>query len=505
VTERAGEPSTTERAVRRLLHDALDTYADDTAVAAALARHLERLDEPLRVAIAGKLKAGKSTLLNALVGEEIAPTDATECTRVVTWYEHGAAPRITVHPSAGPPAELPVVRAEGRLQLDLGGHEVGEVDHLTVAWPARSLRAATLIDTPGIDSLSLSISRRTLAFLAPEDEPSDADAMIYLIRHLHDSDLRLLESFRDTACGRATMINTIGVLARADEIGGGRIDSLISAGAIAARYREHPTIRQLCSTVVPVVGLLAQAGRTLRQAEYEALEVLAGEPRQVTNSMLLSVDRFIASDAPVPLPSDRRTALIDRLGLFGVRLALTFVRSGMRDPTVLATELVRRSGLDELRQLLATQFTARSGVLKARSTMLALSRLMRAHPRRGTESLAADLERIVAGAHEMRELALLSSLRAGRISFAEFGAGEDRAAERLLGASGSTPAHRLGLGATATDADARAEATEAIQRWRARAQSALVDRHTADGCLVVARSCEGVLAELPGGAARPAS
>ena len=36
----------------------------------------QRLDEPLRVAIAGKVKAGKSTLLNALVGQELAPTDS---------------------------------------------------------------------------------------------------------------------------------------------------------------------------------------------------------------------------------------------------------------------------------------------------------------------------------------------------------------------------------------------------------------------------------------------
>jgi len=37
-----------------------------------------RLTGPLRVAIAGKIKAGKSTLLNALLGEELAPTDAGE-------------------------------------------------------------------------------------------------------------------------------------------------------------------------------------------------------------------------------------------------------------------------------------------------------------------------------------------------------------------------------------------------------------------------------------------
>ena len=51
-----------------------------------LRHNLARFDEPLRVAIAGKVKAGKSTLLNALVGESIAPTDAGECTRIVTWY-----------------------------------------------------------------------------------------------------------------------------------------------------------------------------------------------------------------------------------------------------------------------------------------------------------------------------------------------------------------------------------------------------------------------------------
>jgi predicted GTPase len=43
---------------------------------------LARLDDPLRFAVAGKVKAGKSTLLNATVAEELA---ADRCTKVLTW------------------------------------------------------------------------------------------------------------------------------------------------------------------------------------------------------------------------------------------------------------------------------------------------------------------------------------------------------------------------------------------------------------------------------------
>ena len=42
------------------------------------------------------VKAGKSTLLNAIIGEEVAPTDAGECTKVIIWYRHGATPRLTM-------------------------------------------------------------------------------------------------------------------------------------------------------------------------------------------------------------------------------------------------------------------------------------------------------------------------------------------------------------------------------------------------------------------------
>ena len=141
-------------AARRVLLLAIDAHRHQPETARWLHDQLRRLDEPLRVAIAGKVKAGKSTLLNALVGEQVAPTDAGECTRVVTWYRDGTTPRIVLHPRTGTPRPLPVRRHDGALEIDLGATPAEECERLVVDWPAQSLRTTTLIDTPGIASTS---------------------------------------------------------------------------------------------------------------------------------------------------------------------------------------------------------------------------------------------------------------------------------------------------------------------------------------------------------------
>src|SRR5262245_37496490 len=69
--------------------------AEEPALAVAAKAIRERLEGPLQVAIAGRVKAGKSTLLNALVGERLAPTDAGECTRIVSWYRKGPSYQVS--------------------------------------------------------------------------------------------------------------------------------------------------------------------------------------------------------------------------------------------------------------------------------------------------------------------------------------------------------------------------------------------------------------------------
>ena len=61
----------------------------DEATELRLHAAADRMADPLRVALVGRAKAGKSTLLNALVGDLVAPTDAAECTLVATEYHDG--------------------------------------------------------------------------------------------------------------------------------------------------------------------------------------------------------------------------------------------------------------------------------------------------------------------------------------------------------------------------------------------------------------------------------
>ena len=81
--------------------------------------------------------------------------------------------------------------------------------------------------------------------------------------------------------------------------------------------------------------------------------------------------------------------------------------------TQLARELLRRSGLEDLREVLGSLFLQRRDVLKSRSALLAVETLSRQDPRPGSDKLAALVEEIVAGAHPFRELSVLSSLRSG--------------------------------------------------------------------------------------------
>ncbi|HLL64119.1 MAG TPA: dynamin family protein [Micromonosporaceae bacterium] len=477
--------------LRALLADAITAYAG-TPEQERLVAVVDRLDEPLRVAIAGRVKAGKSTLLNALVGEHLAATDAGECTRVVTWYASGVASRVWAYPHDGEPRQLPFHRSDGKTDIQLGDLRAEDLDRLRIEVPNSRLERLTLIDTPGIGSLSTEVSARTTTFLAGATDRG-ADAVLYLMRHLHASDVSFLEAFHDQQFAGTTPVNAIGVLSRADEIGAGRGDALDLARQAAAGYRRDPRVRALMQTVVPVAGLLGQAGSTLREREYAALRAIAADAPARVEMALLSADRFVAPATPLPVPPEVRRDLLGLLGLFGVRLGVTLLRHGLAtDAGVLAAQLRDRSGLDELRAILLDQFTRRRDVLKAYGALRALETVLANRPVPAAERLGMRLEALLVGAHELTELRLLNDLRTGAVELPTEERRDD--AEALLGAAGSAVRGRLRLPAETPDAEIRPALIAALRRWQAIGESPVASPTERRVAGVLRRTCEGLLA-----------
>lgn len=468
-------------------------------IADEAARIRDGLHGPLRVAIVGRVKAGKSTLLNALLRERIAPTDAGECTKYVCWYRHALTYDVGARLTDGGHVTLPFSRGEDALDIDLEASP-GVIERLEVGWPTPALSRLTLIDTPGVGSTDESARVRIASFLGEDGDEiaPEADAVVYLMRHLHRTDAELLESLYDRSIASASPVNAVAVLSRADEICSARPDAMDSAAAIAERYANDPHLRAAVADVIPMAGLLAETGSTLRESEVAWLRSLAAAEATTVAMMLLSVDRFRRPELG-PLTVEVREHLLRRFGLFGLRFALQAVADGRCETaTALSRALIELSGIGRLHALVDEYFTSRSEHLKARSALLKLRALgASVEPQQASiaRAIRRAVEQVEASAHELAELRLLHLALTGTANLTP----EEHSEVRRL-VSGKALPERLGVSPEAPHADQVRAALLGVEHWRDRALSPLVNRDTATACEIAARSYEGLYAALTRGA-----
>ncbi len=475
--------------VRELLDQADRLLPPETA--AATARVRARLSEPLRVAIVGRVKAGKSTLLNSLIGVRLAPTDAGECTKVVAWYRHGTAPRIGIVPRDG---ERQILgswdRTDGELDIPLDGWPLDQVHHLDIEWPTGQLQSMVLIDTPGLASATEGISDRTVSYvLGEDDQPGEADAVVYLLRNAHPADLSFLEAFRG-AGSAGDAINSIGVISRADEVGGAGLHAMSVARAAAERFSAVPDLRLRCQVVVPIAGLLAQGAMQYSESDHQALRAVVREPLPVRRKLLLSATRF-TNDPDFVVPPIVRHRLMNQIGLFGVRFAVELLAERDRSSGEISRALRQASGLDELERLLKSQFAARAQVLKCRSALRRVESLAKAFDTAEAAQLRDQVRNIEIETHAFEELAALQKLRSGKVDGRMVELAE---AERLLGGFGVETWSRLNVDPAADPSEVLQLAYVEVAKWRKQAEHPLLGRTERELCGAVRRSVEGIVA-----------
>jgi hypothetical protein len=435
-----------------------------------------RLDEPLRVAVAGRLKAGKSTLVNALIGRRVAPTEVGECTRVVTRFRYGTVDRVDVVRRDGGRVSLPLDDA-GMVPQRLGVPRA-EIGYVDVTVTSDRLRDLTVLDTPGLASTNASVSAgaRRLLFgsaRAPFDDDVDddsvgaiagAEAIVYVFtQSVRGDDVAALEAFRSASARLASNpINSLGLFNKVDKLVGGAADPWPVAGPLAAD--QSVLLRRVVSDVVPVVGLLAEtteAGR-LTAADCEALRAIARLPDNERMVLLASVDLFRSRDCPVPRV--QRERLLRLLDLYGVGFA---VAQFAARPGLASGDLVRllceASGFPRLRHTLDQAFRWRTDALKAGWALSALERLAGHAPRHRDRELLRDAIEQVLQQPEYHRLRLLEVAQLVSTGSVELPEPMEQELTRL--ALSTDPRWILRLPGATPEQLARA-ALDAATRWR---------------------------------------
>jgi GTP-binding protein EngB required for normal cell division/F0F1-type ATP synthase membrane subunit b/b' len=141
-------------------------------------------EERFHLAVLGQFKRGKSTLLNALLGEPVLPTSVVPLTAIPTFLFHAAALQAHIVYHNGKPLETFTAKHSGELTTMLAHfvteegnpHNQRNVAHVEVHHPAPLLRrGVVLIDTPGIGSTFRHNTEATLNFLP------QCDAALFLV------------------------------------------------------------------------------------------------------------------------------------------------------------------------------------------------------------------------------------------------------------------------------------------------------------------------------------
>jgi hypothetical protein len=342
----------------------------------------------------GRVSTGKSTLLNALLGSRVAPTDGRECTKIVYVFRHGPFPTATLVSRTGSERTPVDLDDDTRLPAEFD-RSPSEISHIDVTMPLPLLEDVTLLDTPGLASAETENSVVTERMLHDtEESAARADALLFCVNGpIKEDEAAAVRAFT-SGCGakRLTGATAIGILTRADQVADDPQTSWKAATDLARDMAGRNA--ELFSTVVPVVGLLAETAQTgaLRELHARALGALARAWNpDIAHGALASPMMFREEEGPVEGPV--RTELLDLLGQYGVGELLDRVRGGTRpDAAALTREAAAASGLAAMSTHIRRSLAGRSDVLKASN---ALGELMESAYDAGDRSLYDDAQSLL--------------------------------------------------------------------------------------------------------------
>jgi len=133
---------------------------------------LRRSSYPMEVAITGQFSSGKSTFLNALLSKDVLPTGITPVTSKVNFINYGEEYKLRVTYKNGSQEYHNIENISAF--TDQREEEIDEIKYLSIYAPMDILKDISFVDTPGLNSQSLSDTQTTQKILR------DVDGIIWL-------------------------------------------------------------------------------------------------------------------------------------------------------------------------------------------------------------------------------------------------------------------------------------------------------------------------------------
>lgn len=326
--------------------------------------------EPFNVAVFGRMKAGKSSLINALVGRRLAITGVNESTATINrlTYASGAEQLGTfrAHWRDSGPETFPLER----LPIDWNGKDesvlerIRQVKYLELFADVEWLRDVQVTDTPGTDSTVDGHEDVAQQFI----NGKEADALIYVFTPVaRGTDEDDLQRFRSNCLPGSDPYNSVAVMHKWDETywknGGDFAD--IQGKADRLYYQ----MKSLVAAVIPVSGPLALIAQMASQNFWQdLLALLESFPQEARLKSALAMDRLWVSK-PAQAALYRRSKEEYDIPWASFRVMLREIyRAGCSNADAAVRVVRKLSGIDALRTLLDKQFFKKSAIIRLNRT-----------------------------------------------------------------------------------------------------------------------------------------
>lgn len=341
---------------------------------------LDAIDSVFTVAVVGQMRSGKSSLLNALVGADLAVTGVNETTATINWFKYGEGEqcrRFRVVWKDRPAEDLP----QSELQQWVGDSERAKATrYLELFSPADFLRRANVVDTPGTRSVLQAHEEAIQEFLAAKHDTETrrqggaADALIYVLMPIaRENDRDLLATFeQNTRLPGSSPYNSLAVVHKWEML------SVENPLAEVQRKAEgiSRVMGDLVSAAIPVSAPLAWAAEQFPDAFWSQLLELTGNcADDVLEELLLTDHDFThANIRGCPLDAATRqtfyTAHRSQLPWPSLKVIVQIAKQRQPGNAPDLRAVIRQaSGINVLRGELQRRFFARTKMIKAFSVL----------------------------------------------------------------------------------------------------------------------------------------